>query len=78
MGYGRTHVEALCRQGFQPGEVRLRSLASAVRFYERIGYERLEVWKICGDGSDGYKRYRSPDINVYKNMIIYAWIEYKT
>ena len=31
------------RQGFQPGEVRLRSLASAVRFYERIGYERLEV-----------------------------------
>ena len=31
-------------QGFQPGEVRLRSLASAVQFYERLGYERLEVW----------------------------------
>lgn len=36
------------RQGFQPGEVRLRSLASAVRFYERIGYERLEVWFFVG------------------------------
>ncbi|CAE7658129.1 unnamed protein product, partial [Symbiodinium pilosum] len=29
-------------EGFRPGEVRLRSLASAVRFYERIGYERVE------------------------------------
>lgn len=30
-------------KGFQPGEVRLRSLASAVRFYERLGYEVLEA-----------------------------------
>ena len=30
------------RQGFQAGEVRLRSLASAVLFYERLGYERRE------------------------------------
>eukprot|EP00439_Symbiodinium_sp_Y106_P014653 s5726_g2.t1 len=29
-------------EGFRPGEVRLRSLASAVRFYERLGYERVE------------------------------------
>jgi predicted GNAT family acetyltransferase len=28
--------------GFVPGEVRLRSFASAVQFYERIGYERIE------------------------------------
>jgi len=29
-------------EGFVPGEVRLRSLATAVRFYERLGYERVE------------------------------------
>ncbi|CAJ1348703.1 unnamed protein product, partial [Effrenium voratum] len=29
-------------EGFRPGEVRLRSLASAVRFYERLGYQRRE------------------------------------
>jgi GNAT superfamily N-acetyltransferase len=28
--------------GFVPGEVRLRSLATAVRFYERLGYERVD------------------------------------
>eukprot|EP00928_Gymnodinium_smaydae_P032267 TRINITY_DN23416_c0_g1_i2.p1 TRINITY_DN23416_c0_g1~~TRINITY_DN23416_c0_g1_i2.p1 ORF type:complete len:368 (+),score=44.88 TRINITY_DN23416_c0_g1_i2:654-1757(+) len=27
--------------GFVPGEVRLRSLATAVQFYERLGYERV-------------------------------------
>lgn len=51
-GYGRQLMKVaedraamlgvVTQQGFQPGEVRLRSLASAVRFYERIGYERLE------------------------------------
>jgi len=29
-------------EGFVPGEVRLRSLATAVRFYERLGYERVD------------------------------------
>ncbi|CAE7569978.1 NEW1, partial [Symbiodinium natans] len=29
-------------EGFRPGQVRLRSLASAVGFYERLGYERVE------------------------------------
>lgn len=29
-------------EGFVPGQVRLRSLATAVHFYERLGYERIE------------------------------------
>lgn len=34
-------------EGIVPGEVRLRSLASAVKFYERIGYERIEEDESC-------------------------------
>ena len=30
-------------QGFRPGEVRLRSLASAVRFYERLGIAACRI-----------------------------------
>ena len=45
------------RQGFRPGEVRLRSLASAVRFYERIGLRAAyglglcrNIWEYIGVG----------------------------
>merc|ERR1712151_825038 len=40
--------------GFVPGEVRLRSLATAVHFYERIGYERVE------EGPDDKKAEKTP------------------
>ncbi|CAK9112570.1 Elongation factor 3 (EF-3) (Eukaryotic elongation factor 3) (eEF3) [Durusdinium trenchii] len=51
-GYGRQLMKVaedraamlgiMTPEGFQAGEVRLRSLASAVLFYERLGYERRE------------------------------------
>lgn len=43
-------------EGFQPGQVRLRSLASAVHFYERLGYERLE-----GEEGEAEKTPACPD-----------------